>query len=706
VVGVLLLVLTMAFTITGVLLPWDQNGYWATKIRLSLASSLPVLGAIIEQIALGGKALGAVTLTRFYALHVFFLPGVMILLLVFHVFQVRVKGITPPWRRVGEEENVPKPVLFYPDHLAKITLVCLAVLVGLMGYAMVREAPLEPMADPNSNFPAHTHWYFLYLFEFVHLFSGKMEFVGAVLIPSLALLAYLVLPYLDRNPERRIARRPFAVALAAGMFIGVTILGIKGARSTPREPRLTSVEQKGQKIFMDLRCQSCHGINGGGGTGGPDLASGGGKRDAQVVREVILTPTKYNPRSIMPAAKLEPGELEQLVAYVTSIQPTSVMPTEPQIGAPRPQSHRQPNFMLDHKFEVRKDAAACAECHQPRFCDSCHQKRRPDSHLHDWLPQHAGASQASGAYCQVCHSRPMCDSCHRELLHGPGWLDVHVQAGSQHAKVCAECHTQTFCSGCHQGARPASHRQPDFRHIHGTLSKTVNCAQCHGQNACASCHTKANPHPTGWEHSHGAVAQAANASCSTCHTNQRAFCDGCHKRPMPHPATFVAQHPAESKQAGANCTYCHQKQDCDGCHHSTRPASHTADWRAKHGKVAKNKQQDCLMCHRQTTCNTCHQLPMPHPAQYQAKHAADAKRSESACANCHKQSYCLQCHEKDEIHLPTARRPTESDDGRRTAAAQGAGSERDLLAQLARWQASQEQAVCPMMSRRAEPAPK
>jgi hypothetical protein len=402
------------------------------------------------------------------------------------------------------------------------------------------------------------------------------------------------------------------------------------------------------------------------------------------------------------------------------------MPTEPQVGPPKPESHRQSTFMLDHKFEVRKDSQACAECHQPRFCESCHQKRLPDSHLHHWMSQHAGASEAGGAFCQVCHSRQMCDNCHREALHGPGWLDVHVQSGTKHAKLCAECHTRSFCAQCHEGARPASHRKPNFRAVHGELAKTSDCAQCHGQNSCATCHSKANPHPDGFEHTHGVVSQAAGANCAVCHKDQRAFCDACHKRPMPHPAEFVRQHGASAKQGGtpssacmlvslalvrtrrlrgnpidrgADCTYCHGKRDCDGCHHSTRPATHTADFRTKHGKLAKSKSQDCMLCHRPSACNACHQLPMPHPPQYQAKHTADAKRIESACANCHKRSYCLQCHEEDEIHLPTAHLPDELPAAKPVAQWSGTARERALLNQLAEWQAQQAARGCPAMHR-------
>jgi quinol-cytochrome oxidoreductase complex cytochrome b subunit len=670
VVGVILLVLTMGFTITGALLPWDQNGYWATKIRLSLAAGLPVLGPILQQLGQGGATLGAVTLTRFYSLHLFFLPAFALLLMGFHVFQVRIRGITPPWRRVGEEQDVEKPILYYPDHTLKIALLCLGTLLGILLAAAFWDARIEPPADPTSNFPAHTHWYFLYLFEFVHLFPGKLQFIGSMVIPTLALVAYFLLPYVDRNPERRLSRRPFAIPLVMGAFIAVTALGIRGSRSSPHEPHLTRLEQQGQKLFFDMRCQACHGINGGGGTGGPDLASGGGKRSAPMVETMLRTPQKLNPRSIMPAANLPPDQMKELVAYVLSITPSSVMPTAPQIGPPKPMSHRQGNFMLDHKFEVRKDPQACAECHQPTFCQECHQKRKPDSHLHNWLPQHAGAAQASGAFCQVCHDQQSCDNCHRQLLHGPGWLAVHKNAATEHGNVCAECHTPTFCAQCHQGARPPSHAKPDFMQIHGTLVMGENCAECHGQNPCETCHNRSNPHPPGWEKTHGPVAVAHADRCAVCHTDRKTFCDGCHKLPMPHPAGWLAQHKSAAKSAGANCQYCHQQRECEGCHHEQLPASHTAVWRQTHGAVAKKGTQDCMLCHQQASCNACHQLPMPHPDNWVATHQTIAARREATCANCHTKKDCLQCHQDKEIHLPIASLPNDTSAALRLAAEQ------------------------------------
>jgi len=669
VVGVALLVLTMGFTITGTLLPWDQNGYWATLIRFSLAGSLPVVGPVIQQAILGGKTIGALTLTRFYGAHIFFLPGIVTAFMVFHVFHVRVKGITPPWRRVGDEETVERPTLFYPDHIWKLATVCLGTLLILLFFAAVKGAPLEPPADPNSAYPAHTHWYFLYLFEFVHLFPGKWQFVGGMVIPTIALLAYLVLPYVDRNPERRLSRRPFCIFLAVSMFTAVTFLGIKGLESSPHEPELSEEEQRGAKVFLDNRCQACHGINGGGGTGGTDLASGG-KRDPKTVEAVIRTPTKFNPRSIMPATNLPDEDMKALVSFIMSITPTSSMPSAPQVGPPKPSSHRQDNYMLDHKFEVRRDPQACAECHQPHFCQTCHQKRRPDSHLHHWMPAHAGASAANEEFCRVCHEKSYCDRCHREMLHGAGWLNVHVNSATKHKKLCAECHTRTFCVECHQGAKPKSHKQADFMAVHAALSKASNCYQCHNkQTFCDNCHTGAKPQShkqSNFLAAHGKLSMATKADCATCHA--KSFCSNCHRLDMPHPDDWMkrlrtltitypdlfppvkpAKMPQSLHSIAANknpvCANCHKQQECADCHKMDIP--HPAGFVRTHGKRSKKNSTACLKCHTPQNCMNCHETQMPHPKGWAKKHDVKGASFErnSFCMRCHTLNDCYQCHE-------------------------------------------------------------
>ena len=94
--GVLLLSLTLAFGFTGYLLPWDQKAYWATKVGTSIMGTVPFLGEYALKITRGGELLGALTLVRFYSLHVIFLPIATGGLLLGHFFMIRKQGIATP----------------------------------------------------------------------------------------------------------------------------------------------------------------------------------------------------------------------------------------------------------------------------------------------------------------------------------------------------------------------------------------------------------------------------------------------------------------------------------------------------------------------------------------------------------------------------------------------------------------------------------
>ncbi len=94
--GILLLCMVMGFGFTGYLLPWDQKAYWATKVGTSVMGTIPVVGDYILRITRGGTELGALTLTRFYTLHVVFLPIATVVLLIGHFAMIRRQGISTP----------------------------------------------------------------------------------------------------------------------------------------------------------------------------------------------------------------------------------------------------------------------------------------------------------------------------------------------------------------------------------------------------------------------------------------------------------------------------------------------------------------------------------------------------------------------------------------------------------------------------------
>jgi len=95
-VGVMLFLVVFTFGFTGYLLPWDQKAYWATVVGTKMAGSVPIMGDFIIKALRGGSDLGAVTLTRFYSLHIWLLPAVLLGLLGAHFFMIRKQGINNP----------------------------------------------------------------------------------------------------------------------------------------------------------------------------------------------------------------------------------------------------------------------------------------------------------------------------------------------------------------------------------------------------------------------------------------------------------------------------------------------------------------------------------------------------------------------------------------------------------------------------------
>ena len=96
VAGVVLLVIVVAFSFTGYLLPWDQKAYWATTVGLNIVETVPVLGEFLAAAFRGGAEVGTLTLGRFFAIHVIFLPALLAVFLAAHFFMVRRQGISGP----------------------------------------------------------------------------------------------------------------------------------------------------------------------------------------------------------------------------------------------------------------------------------------------------------------------------------------------------------------------------------------------------------------------------------------------------------------------------------------------------------------------------------------------------------------------------------------------------------------------------------
>ena len=274
-VGVVLLLLTFGLSFTGYLLPWDQLAYWAITVGTRIAGSVPVIGEEIQQLMLGGTAVGQGTLIRFYVLHCFVLPAFMCALIAYHMWRIRKDGGLAVTDRVidaakeamrvapartgktytlmgvtqgGTVQSATPSGALYERSLPSIPavvrrtaglfLIVLAVcsLLGLFIHAPLEEAA-NPSVTPN---PAKAPWYFLWLQELVSIFTFRIgdmvvdgAFLGGVLVPGILLGLLCAWPFLDRSPQEAAGvwfhpsrRRQNRVFLA--ILIGCVVLTIIG----------------------------------------------------------------------------------------------------------------------------------------------------------------------------------------------------------------------------------------------------------------------------------------------------------------------------------------------------------------------------------------------------------------------------------------------------------------------------------------------
>lgn len=234
--GVLMLLIVLGFGFTGYLLPWDQKAYWATVVGVKIAGTTPIIGDFVGKTLRGGEEIGAVTLTRFYALHTIWLPWLAFGLVGVHLFFVRYYGSAGTPKNTHEDMQSGKP--FYPDQLFEDAVAILILFIILAVMAIFIPVPLEELADPtDASYDPRPEWYFLFLFQLLKYFEGPLEVVGTFVIPTVGFILLLFLPFLDKKKERTaLMKRPVALTVTSLSFILIVLLTILGAISPRLEP--------------------------------------------------------------------------------------------------------------------------------------------------------------------------------------------------------------------------------------------------------------------------------------------------------------------------------------------------------------------------------------------------------------------------------------------------------------------------------------
>jgi len=239
IVGALMLLTTLGFCLSGYLLPWSQLSFWATTVVTTIPTAFPLCGDLICKILRGSENVSGYTLNRFFALHVAFLPPLLMSLFALHVFLVRRIGISaPPTNQEGEKEwkvfrheNHPDGPPFYPFFVSKE--VFMVTLYFIIMFSIIALAPalfLPPdtatPADPF-NTPEHIRpeWYFLAPYAMLKLIPNR--FLG-IALQLAAVMVFILWPFIDNSKKYNILKRPLLLATFFGIiiiWIGITLWG-------------------------------------------------------------------------------------------------------------------------------------------------------------------------------------------------------------------------------------------------------------------------------------------------------------------------------------------------------------------------------------------------------------------------------------------------------------------------------------------------
>ena len=341
--GVVLLLLVLGFGLTGYLLPWDNRSYWATVVTIQIAGLAPVVGSYLMRfLGSADGSVGIATFSRFYSLHVVVLPAITAMMVAFHIYLVRKHGVTP-----DPEDARRPPKKFYPGQAVKDATAIFAAFVLLFVLAVAVEAPLERLADPTDNtYVPRPEWYFLFLFQTLTFFEGSWEVVGAIVLPTMAIVGLLLVPFLDRDRVKGIRRRGMAmgvVGLAAVGWAALTIGAIANtpATSGPEErvgyateaeaggwKQLTPVELAGRACYRREKCATCHNLSEGEPKMGPTLATVAERKSADWMIKHFKNPSSVVPGSPMPAVQISDELLNCLSAFLLKVTPQNAAAIE------------------------------------------------------------------------------------------------------------------------------------------------------------------------------------------------------------------------------------------------------------------------------------------------------------------------------------------------------------------------------------------
>jgi menaquinol-cytochrome c reductase cytochrome b/c subunit len=219
-------------------------------------------------------------------------------------------------------KNQGKP--FFPYAIAKDGAMACVTLGVIILMAILFGAELGPKADPTTTtYTPRPEWYFFFLFELLRVVKPPaLVFLATIGIPTICLVLLLLLPFIDRGPERNPLRRPIATTAGLATIAAMAYLTILGATAgspteidQPAPPGL----KRGQEVMASMGCLGCHKVGENGNTLGPNLSEVGDRLGRDAIARTLVNPTPPMP----PYTQLQrddPKQFQQLIDYVASLK--------------------------------------------------------------------------------------------------------------------------------------------------------------------------------------------------------------------------------------------------------------------------------------------------------------------------------------------------------------------------------------------------
>ena len=351
IVGVFLLLMTLGMAFSGQVLRFDQDAYWGLGIGASIASRVPFAGPAIVKLMLGGPIIAGATLSRFFALHVFVIPGMLIGFVCLHVLMVLKLGINEwpmPGRVVksasylSEYHELTKKdgAPFVPYAIWKDLFFAAFILLAVAACALYF-GPFGPTGRPDPTIiqtVPKPDYFFLWLYALLSLLPPSMETPALLIGPVVVIIGLLLLPFLSGEGEKSWRRRPIAVLTV--LLIAITLGTFTHlAGFTPWSPHMnawsgdpvpdrflhgtTALQRQGALVFQVKQCRNCHSLGELGGQRGPALDNVAVRlTQDQLIRQVIQGGGN------MPAygKNLSPPETTALVAFLETLHPEGQAP--------------------------------------------------------------------------------------------------------------------------------------------------------------------------------------------------------------------------------------------------------------------------------------------------------------------------------------------------------------------------------------------